>query len=160
MITPMKKVTVICLDSERKASLETLRSMGILHVTPLKNPTGNALNSARNDMNRVQKALETLPDAKKKAVASSLNGEAVVEEVQKLIEARKHAEDEVSEADSAISRYDVFGNLDPDSVRALESRGIFVRLYASESKKPFEVEDKNACKHVFCKNEDWCFYHK
>ena len=55
MITPMKKVTVICLDSERKASLETLRSMGILHVTPLKNPTGNALNSARNDMNRVQK---------------------------------------------------------------------------------------------------------
>lgn len=144
MITPMKKVTIICLDSERKASLETLRSMGIMHVTPLKNPTGNALNSARNDMNRVQKVLETLPDVKKKAEGSSLNGEAVVEEVQKLLQVRKRAEDDISEASNGLMRYEVFGNLDPDSVRALESRGVFVRLYVSEAKKAFEVEDKEA----------------
>ena len=65
MITPMKKVTIICLDSDKQASLERLREMGILHITPLKNPTGSSLNAVRNDLLRVQKALESIPDVKK-----------------------------------------------------------------------------------------------
>ncbi len=141
MITPMKKVTIICLKSDSKESLETLRSMGILHVTPIQNPVGNALNAARNDVMRVQKVLNAIPDGKKKNLPSdSLSGDAVVEEVQKLLDKRKKAEDDISESGSALSHYAIFGNLDPESVKALESHNIFVRLYVSERGKPFEVD--------------------
>lgn len=158
MITPMKKVTILCLDSDRQKSLEKLRDMGILHVTPLKNPTGSELNVAKNDMLRVQKALEAIPDAKKKTDAlDSVSGESVVAEVQKLLEKRKNAEDRLSDAETAISRYDVFGNIDPESVRLLETRGIFVRLYIAPHGVPLEVDgDATVCS--FAENSDGMCY--
>lgn len=141
MITPMKKVTILCLDSERNATLETLRSMGILHVSPLQAPAGSALNSARNEVNKVQKALEAIPELKKNAPAAKiLSGKDAIAEVQNLIELRKKSEDDAAEAETALSHYEVFGNLDPESVAKLEARGIFVKLYISERGKPFEVE--------------------
>lgn len=155
MITPMKKVTVICLDSDRKETLESLRRMGILHVTPLQNPTGNSLNSARNDVSLVQKALEAIPETKKKSESpDSLTGQDVVEEVQALLNRRKSAEDDLSEAENGLSHYGAFGNLDPAKVRELETRGIFVRLYVSERGKPFEVDDKEAVVVPFGENAD------
>ena len=72
MITPMKKVTIFCLDSDRQKSLEKLRDMGILHVTPLKTPTGNSVNVAKNDLLRIQKALDAIPDTKKKKRVSGI----------------------------------------------------------------------------------------
>ncbi len=155
MITPMKKVTVICLDRDRKETLESLRRMGILHVTPLQNPTGNSLNSARNDVSLVQKALEAIPDAKKKGESpDSLTGQDVVEEVQTLLERRKSAEDDLAEAENGLSHYEVFGNLDPATVRELEARDIFVRLYVSERGKPFEVDDEKAVIVPFGENAE------
>jgi len=105
MITPMKKVTILCLDSDRQKSLETLRDLGILHVTPLKNPTGNGVNAAKNELLRVQKALDAIPEARKNIESrESVSGESVIAEVQKLLEMRKAAEDRLSDAETAISR--------------------------------------------------------
>ncbi len=141
MIAPMKKVTILCLDSDRQKSLETLRDMGILHVTPLKNPTGNGVNAAKNDLLRVQKALDSIPDAKKNAESrTSGSGESIVAEVQALLERRKAAEDRLSDAETAISRYGVFGNIDPESIRSLETRGVFARLYVAAHGSPLEAE--------------------
>ena len=159
MITPMKKVTIICLDSDKQASLERLREMGILHITPLKNPTGSSLNAVRNDLLRVQKALESIPDVKKAVpLEDSLTGEGVVEEVQRLLEVRKNAEDAHAEAEANLSRYGVFGNLDPKSVKSLEERGIFVRLYATARGIPFETEDEKAVICPFAENADGLCY--
>ena len=157
MITPMKKVTILCLDSDKQASLEKLREMGILHVTPLKNPTGNALNAAKNDLQRVQKALDSIPDAKKSVATSEVSGESVIAEVQKLLESRKDAEDRHAEADSALSRYGIFGNLDPETVKALEERGIFVRLYVAPHGQQLEAEG-NAVIEAFADNSEGSCY--
>lgn len=158
MITPMKKVTIFCLDSDRRKSLESLRDMGILHVTPLRNPAGSDLNSAKNDVLRVQKALESIPEAKKKnASEGTLSGDGVVEEVGRLLEKKKSAEDCLSDAESALSRYGVFGGIDPETVKSLEARGVFVRLYAAPHGKPFEV-DGDATVFPFGENSDGdCF---
>ncbi len=158
MITPMKKVTILCLDSDRQKSLEKLRDMGILHVIPLKNPTGSGLNVAKNDMLRVQKALEAIPEAKKeKESQASVSGERVVAEVQELLEKRKNAEDRLSDAETAISRYGVFGNIDPESIRGLESHGIFVRLYITAHGVPLDV-DGEATVCPFAENSEGMCY--
>ena len=158
MITPMKKVTILCLDSERRESLEKLRELGVLHVTALQNPTGNVLNSAKNEVSRVQKALDAIPASKKKSEPSKdVSGESVVKEVQQLLERKKLAEDRASEAESALSRYGAFGNLDPESVKALESRGVFVRLYTVPHGQTVEV-DGDALVVPFADNaEGACF---
>lgn len=158
MITPMKKVTIFCLDSDRQKSLEKLRDMGILHVTPLKTPTGNSVNVAKNDLLRIQKALDAIPNTKKKKESpKSVSGESVVAEVQRLLEKRKNAEDRLSDAESAISRYGAFGNLDPASVKSLEERGIFVKLYVAAPGLPIEVDDGATVCSFAANSEGICY---
>lgn len=143
MITPMKKVTVLCLSSAKAETLEVLRTMGIMHLTPLQAPAGATLNAARSEMSRVQKAIEVIPDKVPKGTAQTApaeSGDALVGEIQKLISARKESEDSIAQAEASLARYEVFGNLDPESVAALEKSGVYVRLYESEHGKPFSVD--------------------
>ena len=103
MITPMKKVTILTMASRVDESLEKLRSMEIIHVKPLKAASGAALNAAKGNVGRVQKALETVPEKVNKNVVAneadnSLNGMSLVDEVQQLLEMTKNAEQEKQHA--------------------------------------------------------------
>ena len=68
MITPMKKVTILTVSSAVEQTLTALRSLEILHLTPLQAAAGAKLNQARGEMTRVQKVLETVPDKAPKGV--------------------------------------------------------------------------------------------
>ena len=146
MITPMKKVTILTMASRVDESLEKLRSMEIIHVKPLKAASGAALNAAKGNVGRVQKALETVPEKVNKNVVAneadnSLNGMSLVDEVQQLLEMTKNAEQEKEHAQEELSKLSMFKNLDPKTAAFLESKGIFVRLYVADTKKvPFELD--------------------
>ena len=68
MITPMKKVTVLTVADAVEETLQALRTLEILHLTPLQAAAGAKLNKARGEMNRVQKALEVVPEKAPKGV--------------------------------------------------------------------------------------------
>ena len=158
MITPMKKVTVLTLTSRKEETLKALREMEIIHLTPLQTAAGASVNGAKGAVARVQKAMEVVPDKLRKGVTPATKGASgvtLVEEIQTLITDKKNAEIQLEQAKEELEKLGSFGNLDPRTVKELAAKGIFVRLYlADTSKVPFEVEDKNACKHVFCKNEN------
>ena len=158
MITPMKKVTVLTLASHKEETLKSLREMEIIHLTPLQTAAGVAVNGAKGAVARVQKALEVVPDKLRKGVTPATKGASgvtLVEEIQTLITDKKNAEIQLEQAKEELEKLGSFGNLDPRTVKELAAKGVFVRLYlADTSKVPFEVEDKNACMHVFCKNEN------
>lgn len=144
MITPMKKVTILCLDKEREASLEKLREMGILHVTPLVNPTGVKLNAAKSKVMRIRKALEAIPaKAGKDAVAldASVASQPAVEAVHQMVQVKKDATDEISKLHNDLNRLDNFGNLDPQTVKSLEESGVFVKLYEVDPSKTISADD-------------------
>ena len=144
MITPMKKVTILCLDKEREASLEKLREMGILHVTPLVNPTGVKLNAAKSKVMRIRKALEAIPaKAGKDAVSldASIASQPAVEAVHQMVQIKKDATDEISKLHNDLNRLNNFGNLDPRTVKSLEESGVFVKLYEVDPSKTISAED-------------------
>ena len=158
MITPMKKVTVLTLASRKEETLKALREMEIIHLTPLQTAAGAAVNGAKGAVARVQKAMEVVPDKIRKGVtpaSKGASGVTLVEEIQTLISDKKNAEVQLEQAKEELEKLGAFGNLDPKTVKELAAKGIIVRLYLADvSKVPFEVEDKNAYKHVFCKNEN------
>ncbi len=161
MITPMKKVTVLTLASAKDETLNALRELEIIHLTPLKAATGAALNSAKGAVNRVQKALEAIPDKVGKGVTPAepgMSGEALVEEVQGLLAERKQAEIDLEQAKEELEKLSAFGNLDPATVAGLEKKGIFVKLYVADIKKvPFEVEG-DAVKEQFATNDNGTYF--
>ena len=111
MITPMKKVTVLCLDALKDESLEMLRSMGIMHVVPLQTPKGNDYLAAKTAVQRVKKALDSLPEkVSKEAKPLSEDGETLVTQIHSLILKRKSAEDSIQQMTLEIKKFSAFQN--------------------------------------------------
>ena len=146
MITPMKKVTILTVSSAVEQTLTALRSLEILHLTPLQAAAGAKLNHARGEMTRVQKVLETVPDKAPKGVkpvegVADASVKSLVEEVHQLIAESKQAEIDKDQAEEELSKLNKFGNIDPETVAALQAKGIFVKLYQVQPGKiPFELD--------------------
>lgn len=161
MITPMKKVTILTLASHKEETLKALREMEIIHLTPLQAAVGASVNGAKGAVARVQKAMEVVPDKLRKGVTPAEKVEnpvTLVEEIQTLLTDKKNAEVKLDQAQEELDKLGAFGNLDPRTVKELADKGIFVRLYLVDtSKDAFEVEDKNAYKHVFKKDENGAY---
>ena len=102
MITPMKKVTILCLEKDKENSLDALRNMGILHVTPLVNPTGSKLNDAKSKVLYVRKALEAIPEKTSKVANDDLSNP--VDRIHELLADRKNATDEISKLQNDLMR--------------------------------------------------------
>lgn len=162
MITPMKKVTVLTLASCKEETLKILREMEIIHLVPLAAATGSALNSAKESVTRVQKVLDVIPDKLKDGVTPapvSVMGEEVVEEVQTLLQERKDAEANLQQAEEELAKFSCYGNLDPATVKELESKGVYVKLYVADVKKvPFEVEGDFVAKERFATGENGTYF--
>ncbi len=150
MITPMKKVTILTVASAVDESLEALRSMEILHVTPLQAAAGSKLNAAKGELNKVQKALENVPDKAPKGVTAavadeSTSGVSLVEEIQQLMADSKQAELDKDQAEEELSKLQKFGNLDPATVADLAQKGIYVKLYVADVRRdPFQLADASS----------------
>ncbi len=153
MITPMKKVTILCIESLKTITLEELRSMGLLHVIHLQSPTGSDLNYAKAELQRVQKAIDEVPSKGKKNIAPiSDAADSLVDEVQKLIAERKESEEMLSQMKAELSRYEVYGELNPSQITALSEKGIYIRLFETEKNKKPVTEDDSALIYHYGKN--------
>lgn len=162
MITPMKKVTILTLESRKEETLNALRDCEIIHLTPLKTAQGINLNKAKGELSRVQKALEAVPEKVSKTakpIEINMTGEALVEEIQNLLNEKKEAESNLSQAKEELAKLSCFGNIDPKSVKKLEEKGIFVKLYVADIKKvAFEAEGEQVFKEQFASDENGTYF--
>ncbi len=61
MIVKMKRLTLLCLAADRDAALESLRDVGVVHITDTRPPEGEELDAARARLADAERALEALP---------------------------------------------------------------------------------------------------
>ena len=148
MITPMKKVTVLTVASAVEETLQALRTLEILHLTPLQAAAGAKLNKARGEMNRVQKALEVVPEKAPKGVTpvkDAAPAASLIDEIQNLVAESKQAEIDKEQAEEELTKLSMFKNLDPATAAALAAKGIYVKLYQlHDGKVPFELEGEGS----------------
>ena len=102
MIVPMKRLTLVCLTTDRPSALYQLRDLGVVHVTDRRPPAGEELDELRARLAGEQRALAALPagagskgaDGAEASGRTALEPGAVVEEVLGLLDRR----DELSRA--------------------------------------------------------------
>jgi len=140
----MKKVTVLTVAGAVEETLQALRTLEILHLTPLQAAAGAKLNHARGEVNRVQKALEVVPEQAPKGVTpvkEAAPAASLIDEIQQLVAESKQAEIDKEQAEEELTKLSMFKNLDPATAAALQAKGIFVKLYQLHAGKiPFEVD--------------------
>ncbi len=156
MIVPMKKISLIVLDSRRVESLERLQEAGLLHVEVETAPT-DSLQQLTQEYQSLERAISTLesyqieseketpepeeapthPNVDKALELAGQIGQRL-DRLRELGETRDRLQREVQ-------RLEPWGTFDPDEIRALREKGYDLRLGALP---PSDFEDLELPHHV------------
>ncbi len=158
MIVPMQKVSILCLASDAEGTLQVLRDLGVLHVTPCSAPTGDTAKDAHDRVEQAGNALETLaahthphlhathPNADPAAV------DALIDTVCQLRQQRRHFEEQLANQRHLRHTLQPYGDFDPSLIAALAEHGIAVKLYHAKDIESLALPD-DAILHVLSKSK-------
>ncbi len=131
MIVPMKKVTVVIPDTQVDQALGDLGNLGIIHVTPVTEPRKDEPKSLIDQLGKLQSAARILerecPSANTYNTAEDIV--AVAEIIKKLHEFRHQELERFTALQRELERLNPIGDFDLETIKDLEHRGIFIRLY-------------------------------
>ncbi len=138
MIVPMKRLTVLCLAKARAEALEVLRELGVVHLVPVQPPESRDLEVARTRLASIQRVLDVLP-AKPGQPPSGQPGELVVDRALYLLEQKRELEESLVDLRLERRRLAPYTSFNPDVVRELRSRGVFIKLAHLSVKQRLET---------------------
>ncbi|MCX7590574.1 MAG: hypothetical protein N2255_02990 [Kiritimatiellae bacterium] len=132
----MKKITVICRAEDRQTALETLRSLGVLHLSHVRPPAGRDVTSVRERLKRaetVSNLLAVLPHRVQQTVSQpelqALPAGDVIERAMELIQRKHEINESLTRLRAEEASLEPYGDFDPALIRTLAEKGIFVRLF-------------------------------
>ncbi|MBQ7038133.1 MAG: ATPase [Clostridia bacterium] len=130
MIVPMKKVSLIIRENKKNETLKTLRKLGIVHIE-ITEGSGERLTLLQEQMALLESAIFAIGKTKKSEQKDVSDQEAlsVATKVQALCEEKKQCQAEKIALSSELDRLKSWGDIDPSSIRDLESKGYEVSFY-------------------------------
>lgn len=136
MILPMKKLTLLVLDSQKKAALKTLRNFGAVHIEK-EAASSDTLTELQNTYARVQQAealiTESQPKKAEKAQTEplTLNRNDLLQAVDEILDLK----DQESNTRAAINKltgdieaYNAWGDFEPKDIHSFEENGIYLTM--------------------------------
>ena len=136
MILPMKKLTLLVLDSQKKEALKTLRNFGAVHIEK-EAASSDTLTELQNIYARVQQAEALITESqpkkaeKAKTEALTLNRNDLLQAVDEILdlkdqEANMHAA--INKLTGDIEAYGSWGDFDPEDIRSFEENSIYLTI--------------------------------
>ena len=136
MILPMKKLTLLVLDSQKKAALKTLRNFGAVHIEK-EAASSDTLTELQNTYARLQQAealiTESQPKKAEKAKTEplTLNRNDLLQAVDEILDLK----DQESNTRAAINKltgdieaYNAWGDFDPNDIHSFEENSIYLTI--------------------------------
>ena len=168
MIVPMKKISLVVLDSERKTALQKLRKLGLVHVEPIEGKGENFTN-LKNDCEKLRLAHAAVSEVKPKPAKSVQKpltlDEALVQasSIVSMSAEHKDLEDKILAAKTELERLKLWGGVNPSDLAFLKSRGIDLALYEIATDKYTSLDenvktifvnrDKNITRFLLIEND-------
>ena len=136
MILPMKKLTLLVLDSQKKAALKTLRNFGAVHIEK-EAASSDTLTELQNTYARLQQAEALITESqpkkaeKTKTEPLTLNRNDLLQAVDEILDLK----DQESNTRAAINKltgdieaYGSWGDFDPNDIRSFEENSIYLTI--------------------------------
>ena len=158
MIVPMKKVSIVVLNKERKEALIQLKKCSVVHLETLEG-SGEKLAAYKENAANAISALSILGEIKlsgKKQNAVSLSNDEIAKkcaDVIALSEQKKKLQENISSDTSELERFTYWGELNPDDFTYLREKGIALKMFEIPEDKYNLIEDgiKTICVNRFKK---------
>ncbi len=132
MIVPMKKVSLILLDSEKKKALKILRKLGVLQIE-ITEGNGERLTMLQEQISSLEKASFILSDKKdKNTVKKDIEAKEAIliaQQVLILSEQAKSYTQEIALFNSELERLKGWGEVNPKDIYALSEKGVLLSIY-------------------------------
>lgn len=153
MIVKMKKLTLLSLAYDRAATLDALRDLGVLHVTPVVAPSSAHLEEAREKATGLRRLLDAIPaDAAVKKTGRDVF--AVMADTAHLLEQEKEWRERLEAVEAEIARVEPFGAVEPGAIKDLREKGVFVQLYRAPVKSKLTPPEGVSAIHVATRKTD------
>lgn len=136
MILPMKKLTLLVLDSQKKAALKTLRNFGAVHIEK-ETASSDTLTELQNTYTRVQQAealiTESQPKKAEKAQTETLTLSRndllqAVDEILDLKDQESNTRAAINKLTGDIEAYNAWGDFEPEDIHSFEENGIYLTM--------------------------------
>ena len=135
MIVPMKKISLVVLENERRDALKNLRKLGVLHVEEVSG-SSEELSSYKAQNSTIEKALGILTEiklGKKDSPKQTLIGKDAAFDVAKkviaLTEEKKTCFDRITADSVELERFTKWGGVNPADFAELSEKGLNLALY-------------------------------
>ncbi len=131
MIVPMKTVSLITTGDKKRETLQKLRKLGIMHIEVTEEAAGERIDALKEQVSLLESAVFTIGENKNTArkeagVAECLS---LAAELASLVEEKKDCLSEQLALEAEYARVKSWGDIDPDSVSRLASKGIALSFY-------------------------------
>lgn len=135
MIVPMKKVSFVVLEEERKEALKKLRKLGVVHLEKLE---GNSqeLRDFRDSFNKAELAYMIVSEIKvpkkKTAVSESFDKDKVYGQILRVLELsdkKKQCNEKIIANTLELDRFAGWGDLNLSDFDFLAEKGLLLSLY-------------------------------
>ena len=145
MIVPMKKVTLLAMESEAQSSLNALRDLGVMQIeshdgAPSVNTAGLAENIVSGK--RLLSALEKYFSDHKGRSGSAKNGREALAELEEILEKRSAVLNELDTVNGRLNALAVWGDFDRKQIDELREKGIYLTLCSSSPQKLAELQER------------------
>ena len=136
MILPMKKLTLLVLDSQKKAALKTLRNFGAVHIEK-EAASSDTLTELQNTYTRLQQAealiTESQPKKAEKAKSETLTLNRndllrAVDEILDLKDQESNTRAAINKLTGDIEAYNAWGDFEPKDIHSFEENGIYLTM--------------------------------
>lgn len=148
MIVPMKKVSLVVLNKERKQALEQLKKLGVVHLEQIEG-RGEQLAAFKEASNNAMVAVSVLSEvkvSKKVPAAPKLSDSEVAQkcrEVIELSELKKKLNEEIAADSAELERFAPWGGVTPADFDYLKGKGISLKMYEIPEDK-YNLIDENS----------------
>ena len=132
MILEMKKVSLICLASEKEHALKALRELGVMHVElDSKNDSPDFFKSEQA-LTVTNKAIAAVLERKGKASAvfAKMNGEELVGQIADITETNSNLAKKLDALVKDWEKVKPWGEFSSDLIDELRTKGVFIYLCA------------------------------
>ena len=154
MIVPMKKVSLITMGNMKTETLKKLRELGIIHIE-ISEGYGDKIRELKEQVVLLENAIFSVGKVKgisqkETDVSKAL---AIANEIAALTEEKKECLNEKAALSIELERLKSWGDIDPDEVYALASKGVEIAFYEMP-KNEYEALSDNIKTIPLCSRKD------
>ena len=161
MIEKMLKTTVICRIEDRDYTLDSLRSIGVLHVEQTKKPDSPNQAAISQEIDSAKRILGILSDDYKPVKGTAFNdfsGEELTKEAMSLFEKNSELKKDIEICQRNKRMLVPWGNFSFSTIDTLREKGLFVYLCESNDKAEVDKYRDKGSVEIVTANKNRVFF--